>query len=142
MPLPLAKCAKYRTVSWPPPPARATGTTGSVVTMRLPASSSTAIPVNRPGAVQRTDPTKSDVSVAVNTSSMYRASCPLDSRSISTASSTMPPLINRQLTVIASSPRLWSAAEVRIPPAWRRAGKRTSLTGWLDPTPVTPMPGR
>ena len=94
------------------------------------------------GAVQRTDPTKSDISVAVNTSSMYRASCPLASRSISTASSTMPPLINRQLTVIASSPRLWSAAAVRIPPAWRRAGKRASLTGGLIPTPATPMSGR
>ena len=30
-----------------------------------------------PGAVQRTDPTKSEVSVPVNNSSMYRASCPL-----------------------------------------------------------------
>ena len=41
-----------------------TGTTGSVVKIRLPASSSTATPVNGPGAVQRTNPTKSDVSVA------------------------------------------------------------------------------
>ena len=41
-----------------------TGTTGKVVKMRLAASSSTANPVNipSPGAVQRTDPTKSDVS--------------------------------------------------------------------------------
>ena len=47
----------------------------------LPASSSTATPVNipSPGAVQRTDPTKSDVSVRGNNSSMYRASCPLAS---------------------------------------------------------------
>ena len=50
-----------------------TGTTGSVVKMRLPASSSTATPVNipSPGAVQRTDPTKSDVSAPVNTSLIY-----------------------------------------------------------------------
>ena len=34
-----------------------TGTTGSVVKSRLPPSSSTATPVNRPGAMQRTDPT-------------------------------------------------------------------------------------
>ena len=58
-----------------------TGTTGSVVKMRLPASSSTATPVNRPGAAQRTDPAKSDVSVRVNTSSMNRASCPLGASS-------------------------------------------------------------
>ena len=48
-----------------------TGTTGSVVKMRLPASTSTANPVNfpSPGAVQRTVPTKSVVSVAVNAES-------------------------------------------------------------------------
>ena len=42
-----------------------TGTTGSVVRIRLPSSISTATPVNIPasgGAVQRTDPTKSDIS--------------------------------------------------------------------------------
>ena len=51
-----------------------TGTTGNVVKIWLLASSSTATPVNIPpsGAVQRTDPTKSDVSVLVNISSMYR----------------------------------------------------------------------
>ena len=52
-----------------------------MVKIWLPASSSTATPVNIPspsaGAVQRTEPTKSDVSVKVNISSMYRASCPI-----------------------------------------------------------------
>ena len=47
-----------------------TGTTSSVVKMRLAASSSKATPVNRSGAVQHTDPTKSDASVRVNISSM------------------------------------------------------------------------
>ena len=47
-----------------------TGTTGSVVKIRLAASSSKATPVNRSSAVQRTDPTKSDASVRVNISSM------------------------------------------------------------------------
>ena len=110
----------------------------------LPALSSTATPVNipSPGAVQRTDPTKSDVSVPVNNSSMYRACCPLAARGISTSSSTTPAFINRQRTPIASSPGLWIAAAVLIPPTERRAGKRASLTGELAPTPATPMPGR
>ena len=50
------------------------GTTGSVVKIRFPASNSTAAAVNIPSpgeAVQRTDPTKSDISVKVNISSMY-----------------------------------------------------------------------
>ena len=47
-----------------------TGTTGKVVKLRLTASSSTATPVNipSPGAAQRTDPTKSDVSATGNAS--------------------------------------------------------------------------
>ena len=62
---------------------RWTGTTGRVVKIRLSASISTAIPVNNPprGTVQRTDPTKSVVSVAVNSSSMNRAASPLPLRS-------------------------------------------------------------
>ena len=31
---------------------------------------------------------------------------------------------------------------VLIPPSWRRAGKMSSRTGWLTPTPATPMSGR
>ena len=87
--------------------------------MRWAASISTAMAVNRPrpGAVQRTDPRKSDVSVVVNVSSMNQEVCPLASRGISTSSSATPALINRQLTPIASAPRLCSAAAVRIPPA-------------------------
>ena len=49
---------------------------GRVVKMRFSASSSTATPVNIAspgGAVHRTEPTKSDVSVRVNISSMYWA---------------------------------------------------------------------
>ena len=68
--------------------------------------------------------------------------CPLASRGISASSSTTPPLINRQLTTIASSSRLWKAAPVLMPPAWRRTGKRASLTDGLAPTPATPTPGR
>ena len=68
------------------------------------------------------------LSVRGNNSSMYRASCPLASRGISISSSTMPPLINWQLTSIASSPRLRMAAAVLRSPS-RRAGKRASLTG-------------
>ena len=34
------------------------------------------------------------------------------------------------------------AAAVLMPPAWRRAGKRASRTGWPAPTPATPMSGR
>ena len=51
------------------------GTTGRVVKIRLPVSSSTATPVNipSPAAVHLTDPTKSLVSVLVKTSSMNRA---------------------------------------------------------------------
>ena len=54
------------------------GTTGSVVKIRLPASSSTATPVHDSpaGTVQRTDPTKSVVSVVENSSSMNLATCP------------------------------------------------------------------
>ena len=52
-----------------------TGTTGSVVKMRFSASSSTATPVNTPppsaGAVPRTDPTKSDVSVQVENGCLW-----------------------------------------------------------------------
>ena len=60
---PLAKCAKSRAAS--PARPRFTSTTGSVVKMRFPASNSNAMPVNwaTPSAVQRTNPTKSDVSV-------------------------------------------------------------------------------
>ena len=101
-----------------------------MVKIWLLASSSTTTPVNAPspGAVQRTDPTKSDVSVRGNNSSMYRACCPLASKGISASSSTMAPLINWQLTSIASSPGLWIAAAVLRSPS-RRAGKRASLTG-------------
>ena len=142
MPVPLAKCAKSRKASLFMPSVLSTGTTGSVVKMRFPASSSTATPVNGPGAVQRTDPTKSDVSAFVNICSMNRASCPLASKEISSSSSTEPSFINWQFTPIASSPGLWISAAVLIPPAWRRAGKMASWTGWLAPTPATPMPGR
>ena len=71
-----------------------TGTTGNVVKIWLAASSSNAIPVNRPspGAVQRTDPTESDVSAPVNTSPMNQDDCPLAARGILTSSSTTPPL--------------------------------------------------
>ena len=62
-------------------------------------------------------PRSPDVSVAVNTSSMNQAVCPLASRGISAASSATPPRIKRQLTPIASASRLWSAAAVRMPPA-------------------------
>ena len=52
-----------------------TGTTGSVVKMRVPGSISRATAVNRspPGALQRTDPAKSDVSVSGNAWSMSQA---------------------------------------------------------------------
>ena len=56
--------------------------------MRLSTSSSTATPVNipSPGAVQRTDPTKSDVSAPVNTSSMNQDDCPVAARGRLTSS--------------------------------------------------------
>ena len=49
---------------------RETGIRGKVVKIRLPESISKATPVNRPssGALQRTAPTKSDVSVSNNSS--------------------------------------------------------------------------
>ena len=125
--------------------SRSTGNSGRVVKMRLAASISTANPVNclLPGAAQCTDPRKPDVSAETgNAWSMNQDVCPLASRGISTSSSTTPPLINRQLTSIASSSRLWRAAAVRIPPACWRAGKRASLMGGLAPTTASPMPGR
>ena len=93
------------------------------------------------GAVQRTDPTKSDVSVRVNISSMYRASCPLAARGIDTSSSTRPSCINWHLTTSSDSLRFRIAAAVLSFPA-RRTGKRASVRGRLAPTPATPMPGR
>ena len=47
--------------------------------MRLTASSSTATPANipSPGAVQRTDPAKSDVSAPVNASLINQDDCPV-----------------------------------------------------------------
>ena len=59
-----------------------TGTTGSVVKMRLPGSISRATALNSrsPTASQRTDPTKSDVSALGNAWSMGQAVCPLASR--------------------------------------------------------------
>ena len=77
--VPLAKWAKLSVVSWSSVASGPIGTTGSVVKIRLPASSSTATPVNDSpaGTVQRTDPTKSVVSVSVNSSSMNWASWPL-----------------------------------------------------------------
>ena len=89
--------------------------------MRFAASSSTATPVNisspAAGAVQRTDPTKSDASVPVNIYSMYRASCPLASRGIATSSSTVPFFINRQVTTSSDSLRFRIAAAVLRFPA-------------------------
>ena len=56
-----------------------TGTTGSVVKMRLPGSISRATALNSPSptASQRTDPAKSDVSAAGNAWSMSQDVCPL-----------------------------------------------------------------
>ena len=112
--------------------------------MRLTASISTANPVNPllPNVAQCTDPRKSDLSAAGNASSMNQDVCPLASRGISTSSSTAPPLINRQRTSIGSSPRLWRAAAVRIPPSWRRTANRASRTDGPAPAPATPISGR
>ena len=142
--VPLAKCAKSRTVSPPSPPVQSTGTTESVLKMRWAASISTAMAVNRPlpNTVQRTDPRKSDVSVVVNASSMNQEVCPLASRGISTSSSATPPLINRQRTPTASSPRLCSAVAVRIPPGLAAGREQGILDGFgLAPTPATPIFG-
>ena len=59
-----------------------TGTTGSVVKMRLPGSISRATALNLPSPTeaQRTDPARSDVSAPGNAWSMSQDVCPLASR--------------------------------------------------------------
>ena len=106
-------------------------------------STSTAKPVYSPssGALQRTVPAKSVVSVPVNASSRNHDICPLPFSGIFVSSSTVPPLINQHVTCIASSPRLRIAAAVRIPPCLRRAGNSASRTAGPAPTPVIPTPG-
>ena len=49
-----------------------------------------AIPVNRPAAVQRTNPTKSDVSVRGNNSSMYPFYFPYRSRATAPRAANSP----------------------------------------------------
>ena len=134
-----------------------TGTTGRVVKMRLAPSTSTANPVYSPcpGALQRTVPAKSVVSVAVNSSSMnhdrrrllqYRAAAHQPARHLPVALQRNRRLLQyraaaHQRSTIASAPRLRSAAAVRIPPFLRRAGNSASRVAGPVPTPVTPTPG-
>lgn len=84
------------------------------------------------GAVQRTAPAKSVVSVAVNASSMNHDVCPLPARGIAASSNTSPPLSNRHVSSIADSPGLCSAAVVRMPPCLRRAGRYPGHTDSRD----------
>ena len=111
--------------------------------MRWTVSISTAIALKRaaPDAVQRTDPTKSDVSLAGNASWMNQDVCPLASSVNSAVSSATPSVINRQVTSIAASPALCRAAAVLIPPARRRATNRTSRRGRPAPVSATPTFG-
>ena len=88
------------------------GTTGRVVKIWLPVSSSTATPVNilSPDARHLTDPTKSLVSVRVNSSSIKLATCPFRAREMSTDSNASPPHISQQRTVARSASRFRIAA--------------------------------
>ena len=108
--------------------------------MRLWMSISKTTPANilPSGAVQRTEPEKSDVSVSGNSSLMNCAFCPSPANSTIAVSNTSPPCIKWQVIVMASVSRFRTAAPVLIPPSFRRAGKRASLTGWAAPTPATP----
>ena len=112
-----------------------------VVKMRLPASSSRAtVNLPPPDTVQRTDPTKSEVSVRgehlVDELRRLAIGCQRDLCLFQTS----PPCINRHITVISSPVRLRIAAPVLIPPSCRRAGKITSLTGGLVPRQRLPAP--
>ena len=93
---PFPKCAKTKVPSSLPSARGSTGTIGRVVKIRFAESISTANPVKSwpRGAVQRTDPTKSDVSFRGNNSSRNRAVCPSRVSEISVSSRTVPACSN------------------------------------------------
>ena len=86
-----------------------------------------------PTALQRTDPTKSDVSTSGKFWSMSQNVCPLPARERLTKSTSTPFRRSSHRTNSGLDSRLWIATPVLMPSSWRRTGKRTSLTGGLAP---------